>query len=455
MQVTDGSGYIFGPHGLQVNGADGKPKVISGGGATPTGYYLQYLDEITQPLGAPNVGQEVRFRTPDITNGISMVNDTKITFAHTGIYNLQFSFQFKNVDVQDHDVVVWLRKNGADVLGSSGYVDVPSSHGGIPGHVIVAWNYLLDVVGGDYYEMIWSGTSMDVTMEFYPAGSPPPSAASAILTVTQQSGIMAGTGMTALNGLSADVQTISTGTTGSDFNVVSTGTDHQFNLPTASALTRGALSTTDWSTFNNKQAALVSGTNIKTVNSTTLLGSGNIAVQPTLVSGSNIKTLNNIPILGVGNINLFFPIINTSGSVVTGTTANTVSTSNTVSSTYLTNATTLQLRLKIFKSTGTLATNVRVYINTTNSLTGATLIATGQTMTTAGTFQQLWRDFYINSSILYYYPSATAASSDTATYTASSFTLAASTSYFFMVAIQHGNTTDSAQVFRTQLYYAP
>ncbi len=46
------------------------------------------------------------------------------------------------------------------------------------------------------------------------------------------------------------------------FNVVSSGTDHQFNLPTASATTRGALSTTDWSAFNGKQAALVSGANI-------------------------------------------------------------------------------------------------------------------------------------------------------------------------------------------------
>lgn len=40
MQVTDSSGNIFGPHGLQVNGPDGKPKVISsggGGGSIPHG----------------------------------------------------------------------------------------------------------------------------------------------------------------------------------------------------------------------------------------------------------------------------------------------------------------------------------------------------------------------------------------------------------------------------------
>jgi hypothetical protein len=52
------------------------------------------------------------------------------------------------------------------------------------------------------------------------------------------------------------------------------------------------------------QLTLVSGTNIKTVNSTSLLGSGDLAVQPTLVSGTNIKTLNSTSLLGSGNIAL-------------------------------------------------------------------------------------------------------------------------------------------------------
>jgi hypothetical protein len=51
-----------------------------------------------------------------------------------------------------------------------------------------------------------------------------------------------------------------------------------------------------------KQATLVSGTNIKTVNSTTLLGSGDIAVQPTLVSGTSIKTVNSNSLLGAGDV---------------------------------------------------------------------------------------------------------------------------------------------------------
>jgi hypothetical protein len=272
--------------GLPVNTAITGAQIIaaaSGGGAV--GYYAQYQDDLSQPLGAVNVGQPVKFRTMDFSNGVTVNSDTEITIANTGIYNLQFSFQYQNVDSQDHDVTIWLRKNGSDVLGSAGFVAVISSHGGVPGHCLPSWNYLLDAVGGDYYELYWSATSLDVSMHFYPAGSPPPSAASAIFTVTQQAGIIAGTGMTALNGLSADVQTISTGTTGSDFNVVSSGSNHQFNLPTASATTRGALSTTDWSAFNGKQPTLVSGTNIKTINGNSILGSGDLTI-----SGSNIYT---------------------------------------------------------------------------------------------------------------------------------------------------------------------
>ena len=50
------------------------------------------------------------------------------------------------------------------------------------------------------------------------------------------------------------------------------------------------------------QPTLVSATNIKTVNSTTLLGSGDLAVQPTLVSATNIKTINSTTLLGSGNV---------------------------------------------------------------------------------------------------------------------------------------------------------
>jgi hypothetical protein len=169
---------------------------------------------------------------------------TRITFAHTGIYNLQFSSQFQNTDNEIHYVTIWLRRNGLDVDGSSGYVTIVARKSASEfGSTITAWNYLLDVVGGDYYELIWSTNDyQNVTMQYYPASNPPPSTASVILTVTQQSGIMGGTGITALNGVTAEVQTFQTGTSGTDFNIDSSGSTHTFNIPTASNLARGLVS---------------------------------------------------------------------------------------------------------------------------------------------------------------------------------------------------------------------
>jgi hypothetical protein len=92
---------------------------------------------------------------------------------------------------------------------------------------------------------------------------------SLILTVTQQSGIMAGTGITAINSLTGAAQTMVTGTDSSDFKIVSTGTTHKFNLPTASATKRGALSSTDWSTFNGKIDAADTSVFLRKSDSTT------------------------------------------------------------------------------------------------------------------------------------------------------------------------------------------
>lgn len=75
-------------------------------------------------------------------------------------------------------------------------------------------------------------------------------------------------------------------------------------------------------TVSGKQTALISGTNIKTVNSTTLLGPGDLAVQATLVSGSNIKTVGGVSLVGSGNVAPIIPIfnvVNATGRATSGT----------------------------------------------------------------------------------------------------------------------------------------
>jgi hypothetical protein len=103
----------------------------------------------------------------------------------------------------------------------------------------------------------------------------------------------AGTSGQVLTSAGAGVPTWTTPTTGTVTSVTGTapvvssgGTTPAISMAAATTSVNGYLTSTDWNTFNGKQAALVSGTNIKTVNSTTLLGSGDVSVGVTSVTGT-------------------------------------------------------------------------------------------------------------------------------------------------------------------------
>jgi hypothetical protein len=163
------------------------------------------------------------------------------------------------------------------------------------------------------------------------------------------------------------------------------GATPAISIATANTSTTGALTSTDWNTFNGKQSTLVSGTNIKTINGTSVLGSGDLVVS----GGSSLK---------------FTSLQLTDGTSVTNTATDTITYSVLIPANTFTNKAFFDFTSRLTK-TGVLASwNVRLYKNTSNTLTGATLIGTlGATIGQTLTYSQNLRFLRVQSSTLSFY----------------------------------------------------
>lgn len=125
------------------------------------------------------------------TNGVSIVSGSKITVTYPGTYNLQFSIQADNANANTKDMSIWLRQGNdggasADLVGSTGFISIPGSHGGVNGHGIYGWNYFVTMAANDYIQLYWSTDSADVSIKYYAASTGPvrPSTSSVVLTMT-------------------------------------------------------------------------------------------------------------------------------------------------------------------------------------------------------------------------------------------------------------------------------
>jgi hypothetical protein len=142
---------------------------------------------------------------PD-SSGVSIVSNSRITFANAGVYNIEFSAQVDRVSGSGTDTVdIWFRKNGTDIPESNTVVTV--SGGASAAKTVAAWNYMLDLSASDYVELVWrtSNTNLEFTHE--PAGTSPtrPAVPSIIVTahqvMYQQIGPTGSTGPTGPQGI--------------------------------------------------------------------------------------------------------------------------------------------------------------------------------------------------------------------------------------------------------------
>lgn len=149
--------------------------------------YGCFHDEQTQSFTLQEVEdgihKSVYLRTTDLSKNISIVDETKITFAESGVYDIQFSFQWVNQGGggSGTEVEVWLAKNGNYVTESNTRIVVNTNSP----YIVSAWDFMVDATSGDYYELNWWTNNHNIVMLHNTAMGPGPHIPSAIVTVIQ------------------------------------------------------------------------------------------------------------------------------------------------------------------------------------------------------------------------------------------------------------------------------
>jgi len=119
-------------------------------------------------------------------------------------------------------------------------------------------------------------------------------------------------GITSLNGLNPTSQTFATSTSGTDFAISSASSTHTFNLPTASATNRGALSSADWSVFNGKENVLTFSAPLSRSVNTVSIPAANSS-QPGYLTSADWTTFN----AKVTSVSATSPLSSSGGSTPT------------------------------------------------------------------------------------------------------------------------------------------
>ena len=161
---------------------------VSGGFYTTGsfGFYGAFCSTASQTNPTPNISRSMQLETTEHSDGVSVVSGSRITVAHPGTYNLQFSAQLEKTDNGADTVYIWFKKNGTNVPRSTTAVDVLKQAGG-SGKFVAAWNYVDNLVLNDYLEIIWQSDDTAMQLAADTASGNFPSIPSVIATLTQVS----------------------------------------------------------------------------------------------------------------------------------------------------------------------------------------------------------------------------------------------------------------------------
>lgn len=119
-----------------------------------------FFDLGTYSPALANTGYPLQFGQTYLGHGISIVDGTKITVEYGGVYNFQYSSAVTSTNASLKTVWVWIVRNGVPV----GYSTNEYTVSGSGTDTIISWQFNIDLDTGEYIELYWGASDVNVTI---------------------------------------------------------------------------------------------------------------------------------------------------------------------------------------------------------------------------------------------------------------------------------------------------
>lgn len=162
--------------------ASGTPSADGSGLTFP---YGAFHDATTQTQVATNTAKAITFNATDYSSGVALGTPTSRVVTNTaGYYNFEFSAQLDKASGATASIWIWPKVNGANISASASKVSIQ----GTTAESVPAWNFVLPMNAGDYFELYWMTDDTNVQLKYEAGfGTAPndvPAIPSVILTAT-------------------------------------------------------------------------------------------------------------------------------------------------------------------------------------------------------------------------------------------------------------------------------
>ena len=143
--------------------------------------YGVFHSTVSQTAAVINTAYAMTLNATDISFGVYTGSPASRVYVDTeGYYNFQFSAQLEKTTGGVGAVYIWCRVNGVDIPDSATKIRIQGNNA----ETVAAWNFVLPVNAGDYFELMWSTDDTHCQIFASAASSPVPAIPSVILTVT-------------------------------------------------------------------------------------------------------------------------------------------------------------------------------------------------------------------------------------------------------------------------------